>query len=479
MSTLTAVMKRILTSQITISKTMASRKTVKKKSDQEKVSRGNVEHAILFEALNVIIHYGKLFDISLRRSAAELLGGFVAAQEANIRYLGMEATSRLAAEDLLVTQPLKRLVGHLIPQLSESDASLRKQALNLLYVICDKENWQEIVDELLECLKNADADFQEELVVKIAVMVEREAPFTWYVDVVFKMIECAPTCVTDDVWHRVIQVITGFEDTAENVDLQSYAAQKAYDYLSDTYAHEMVVRLGSYILGEFGHRISVEAPGKKQFALISKHFQNVTTQTKSIILLAAAKMYNAHTDIEDAVLMLVEDNTESMDLDLQQRALEISALLQMDEEVVESVLAMMPCFSDDVQRNNPLIRRMKITQQRQRAKTRTQLETLANTPGDRVNISRPLGPSREDAVTDDDEPRRESVRAKVESSESSDDSVSSSSSLETSSEDTEDDESDAPPPRCGHRCADYPIGWEERFEDDVEESMRVGIWYAV
>jgi AP-2 complex subunit alpha len=67
----------------------------------------------------------------------------------------------------------------ILAQMHESDISVKRQALNLLYSICSTENWQEIVDELLEVLSHHTI-IKEELVLRIAILAENNAPdFTW------------------------------------------------------------------------------------------------------------------------------------------------------------------------------------------------------------------------------------------------------------------------------------------------------------
>merc|ERR1712232_1473410 len=128
-------------------------------------------------------------------------------------------------------------MGNLIlEKMHETDISIRRQALNLLYALCRPATWQEIVDELLEILSSSDSLLQEELVLKIAILAEKNAPdFKWYVDVIFRMLESAPDSVPDDVWYRVVQVVTGFEDglsESEKSNLQRHAASKAYQNLT-------------------------------------------------------------------------------------------------------------------------------------------------------------------------------------------------------------------------------------------------------
>jgi AP-2 complex subunit alpha len=51
----------------------------------ESVNKSNADHAILFEAINLIIHQGEASDPALRSQAMTLLGRFIAVKEPNIR----------------------------------------------------------------------------------------------------------------------------------------------------------------------------------------------------------------------------------------------------------------------------------------------------------------------------------------------------------------------------------------------------------
>jgi AP-2 complex subunit alpha len=53
----------------------------------ESVNKSNADHAILFEAINLIIHQGEASDPALRSQAMTLLGRFIAVKEPNIRYV--------------------------------------------------------------------------------------------------------------------------------------------------------------------------------------------------------------------------------------------------------------------------------------------------------------------------------------------------------------------------------------------------------
>eukprot|EP00922_Rhytidocystis_sp_ex-Travisia-forbesii_P037155 GHVS01055374.1.p1 GENE.GHVS01055374.1~~GHVS01055374.1.p1 ORF type:complete len:1005 (+),score=119.86 GHVS01055374.1:139-3153(+) len=400
----------------------------KKRTDQDRINKCNIEHGVLFEAMNLGIHLENGLDLNTKKLAATALGSFASAKEANIRYLGLETMARMASDPVIVNT-LKKHATAILAQLTEPDISIRRQALNLLYSICDKDNWGYIVDQLLENLKGADVLLQEELVLKIAILVEKNAPdFTWYVDVVFKMIEYAPDCVSDDIWFRVVQVVTGFDDGTDKTELQTYAAQKAYDYLSDKYSDETMVKLGAYLLGEFGHHISDEAPAKKQLAMLHKHFARVSMQARALLLIAYAKLANAHPSLHSTVLGILRDCDDSQDAELQTRACELALLLQSDEETVEKTLAMMPTFSERVQANNPLIRRMKLAG-KSRAHSRKALDEAAKTTGGLYKPSMNL----ERHVDEEKEEEEEEVKVEHRREESSESSSSRSTTSEESS----------------------------------------------
>eukprot|EP00494_Astrolonche_serrata_P029352 UN29619 len=63
------------------------------------VNKNNADHAILFEAINVITHLNMNGNRMLHQEAIDYLLKFIAVKEPNIRYLGLEAMTRLAKVD--------------------------------------------------------------------------------------------------------------------------------------------------------------------------------------------------------------------------------------------------------------------------------------------------------------------------------------------------------------------------------------------
>lgn len=111
------------------------------------VNKNNAAHAVLFEALALVLHMD--VDRDLMTQCVALLGKFIAVREPNIRYLGLENMARLAAVADM-NSAIKRHQAHIIASLKDPDISIRRRALDLLYGMCDTSNAKDIVEELLK-----------------------------------------------------------------------------------------------------------------------------------------------------------------------------------------------------------------------------------------------------------------------------------------------------------------------------------------
>ena len=311
------------------------------------VNRNNAEHCVLFEAIDLIIKQGELSLPELRIKAITHLSKFINIKEPNIRYLGLETMSRVLELEGC-GDAIRKQQSTIYFSLKDADISIRRRALALLFSLCNKEIAGEIVKELLSTLAMCDWQFRDELVLKTAILAERYAPdLRWFVDTVVSLISIAGDNVSDDVWHRVVQVVTN------NDDLQKYAASKFYHALESAAAHETAVKAGAYILGEFGYLLNdgdldggAPIVGIQQYAAIHQHFVKCATDTKCILFSAYAKMQNLYPELKAVVVPLYEAHLNNMDAELQQRAVEYLNLPNQREEVLSAVLEAMPAFPE-------------------------------------------------------------------------------------------------------------------------------------
>jgi AP-2 complex subunit alpha len=251
----------------------------------------------------------------------------------------------------------------ILSSLRDNDVSIRRRALDILYVMCTQQTSSKVVDELLSYSDEPDQAIKEELVLKIAILAEKFADnLVWYIDVVVRLVTSSGDYITDDIWFRIIQIITGFGKEPDP-ELQKYAANKMLSALSVPNVHENLVKIGSYILAEYGELISHQ-PGKdpvRIFDTLNRHFTVSSAQTKAMLMNSYVKLAHRFPDLRDFVVPIFEIHSEHWDPDIQQRALEYLKLLQEDstiEGVRPVILGKMPVYSEAIQTNNPLLTRI-------------------------------------------------------------------------------------------------------------------------
>ncbi|KAJ7634306.1 adaptin N terminal region-domain-containing protein [Mycena polygramma] len=304
------------------------------------VQHNNAQHAVLFEAIGLAIHLDT--NSPLVGTAAVLLARFISSKETNVRYLGLDTMAHLAARaDSLA--PIKKQQDIIILSLRDKDISVRRRALDLLYSMCDVDNSELIVGELLRYLKVADYALREEMVLKIAILTEKYASsYKWYVDTILQLISAAGDHVGDEVWYRVVQIVTNTED------LQEYAAKVIFEHLKAPSTHESLVKVGGYILGEYGHLIANE-PGYSpidQFRLLHSKSQFCVAATRSLLLSTYIKWVNVFPEIKPQLVNIFERYRHVLDAELQQRACEFYALASRpdEDELLQNVCEEMPPF---------------------------------------------------------------------------------------------------------------------------------------
>ncbi|ORX54925.1 Adaptor protein complex AP-2 alpha subunit [Hesseltinella vesiculosa] len=305
------------------------------------VQHSNAQNAVLFEAINLAIHLDS--NSTICAQAAGLLGRFISSKETNVRYLGLEAMAHLAAcSDSL--DAIKRHQETILMSLRDRDISVRRRGLDLLYSMCDVSNAKIIVSELLRYLQVADYAMREEMVLKIAILAEKFATaYSWYVDIILQLISTAGDQVGDEVWYRVVHIVTN------NEDLQEYASKTVLNYLNSPQYNETMAKVGAYILGEYGHLIA-NFPGSspiEQFNAVHSKFNMCSLQTRALLLTTYVKFVNLFPEIKNQVLNVFNQYQYVLDPELQQRACEYLAISTLPtDDMLQTVCEEMPPFPE-------------------------------------------------------------------------------------------------------------------------------------
>jgi AP-2 complex subunit alpha len=116
-------------------------KILKRTDATKSVNKNNTDYGILFEAVNVVIHYDKKLNPKLMTDVSKILVVFVQSSQANIKYLGLEAMCKLS-----IKQNVSENLQYILPALVDQDISIRRRALDLLYLISTPANANQIVE---------------------------------------------------------------------------------------------------------------------------------------------------------------------------------------------------------------------------------------------------------------------------------------------------------------------------------------------
>ncbi|GAA6049489.1 hypothetical protein JCM3770_007364 [Rhodotorula araucariae] len=315
---------------------------LKNSGDQHRnVQQNNAQNAVLFEAINLAIHIDT--ESAVVQQAAHLLGRFILSKETNVRYLGLDTMAHLAARSDNL-EAIKRHQSTIMQSLRDKDISVRRRGLDLLYSMCDTSNSKAIVGELLKYLTVADYTLREEMVLKIAILTEKFATdYEWYLDTILTLMSTAGDHVGEEVWYRIVQIVTNTEE------LQEYAARRVFEVLLKPSVHENLIKVGAYILGEYGHLIADEEGRSpiEQFQILQSRANLCTSPTKALLLTTYFKWLNLFPEIREQLVAVLEKSSRLLDAELQQRACEYLAIARMpDEELLQVLVDEMPPFSE-------------------------------------------------------------------------------------------------------------------------------------
>ncbi|KAJ8986288.1 hypothetical protein NQ317_009998 [Molorchus minor] len=285
-------------------------------------------------------------EANLLVRACNQLGQFLSNRETNLRYLALESMCHLATSEFSHEAVKKHQEVVILSMKMEKDVSVRQQAVDLLYAMCDKSNAEEIVQEMLNYLETADYSIRGGDGIKSRYSCEKYATdYTWYVDVILNLIRIAGDYVSEEVWYRVIQIVINRDE------VQGYAAKTVFEALQAPACHENMVKVGGYILGEFGNLIAGDQRSSPavQFQLLHSKYHLCSPMTRALLLSTYIKFINLFPEIRTQVqdVFKQDSNLRSADAELQQRASEYLQLsIIASSDVLATVLEEMPAFPE-------------------------------------------------------------------------------------------------------------------------------------
>ncbi|KAM3439730.1 hypothetical protein MY4824_002493 [Beauveria thailandica] len=309
-------------------------------------SSKNVGNSILYEAVRTILDIEA--DSGLRVLGVNILGKFLTNRDNNIRYVALNTLIKVVA---IEPNAVQRHRNTILECLRDPDISIRRRALELSFTLINESNVRVLIRELLAFLEVADNEFKPTMTSQIGIAADKFAPNKrWHFDTMLRVLCLAGNFVKEQILSSYVRLI------ATTPELQTYAVQKLYINLKKDITQESLTQTGAWCIGEYADALLKSGPHEEEelvhevkeseiidlFTLIlnSSYANQVSTE---YIVTALMKLTTRFTDASsvERVRRILQNHQTSLDVEVQQRAVEYSNLFGFDQ-IRRGVLEKMP-----------------------------------------------------------------------------------------------------------------------------------------
>ncbi|XP_022891525.1 AP-1 complex subunit gamma-2-like isoform X1 [Olea europaea var. sylvestris] len=312
-------------------------------------SNKNAGNAILYECVSTIMTIEE--SGGLRVLAVNILGRFLSSRDNNIRYVALNMLMKAISLD---RQAVQRHLTTILECVKDLDASIRKRALELVYLLVNESNVKSLTKELIDFLEISDPEFKGDLTAKICSIVEKFSPEKiWYIDQMLKVLPKAGNYMKDEVWHALIVVITNASD------LHGYTVRSLYRELQTAGEQETLVRVSVWCIGEYGEMLVGNGGMLNQEdpitvtesdavdvveTAIRRHSSDLTT--RAMCLIALLKLSSRFPSCSQRINDIVIHYKGSFVLELQQRAMEFNSIIEKHQNIRSALVERMPVLDE-------------------------------------------------------------------------------------------------------------------------------------
>ncbi|KAI8958530.1 Adaptor protein complex AP-1 gamma subunit [Daldinia sp. FL1419] len=309
-------------------------------------SSKNVGNSILYEAVRTILDIEA--DSGLRVLGVNILGKFLSNRDNNIRYVALNTLIKVVA---IEPNAVQRHRNTILECLRDPDISIRRRALDLSFTLINESNVRVLIRELLAFLEVADNEFKPSMTSQIGIAADRYAPNKrWHIDTMLRVLTLAGNYVKEPIMASFVRLV------ATTPELQTYAVQKLYTNLKKDITQESLTQAGAWCIGEYG--ASLLRGGQyeeeelvqevKEYEIVdlfttilnSSYGTQVSTEYIVTALVKLSTRFSDQHQIE-RIKRLLDIHQTSLDVEIQQRAVEYGNLFSYDD-IRRGVLEKMP-----------------------------------------------------------------------------------------------------------------------------------------
>uniref|UniRef100_A0A8B9HWF9 AP-1 complex subunit gamma n=1 Tax=Astyanax mexicanus TaxID=7994 RepID=A0A8B9HWF9_ASTMX len=260
----------------------------------------NVGNAILYETVLTIMDIKS--ESGLRVLAINILGRFLLNNDKNIRYVALTSLLKTVQTDHNAVQ---RHRSTIVDCLKDLDVSIKRRAMELSFALVNGNNIRGMMKELLYFLDSCDPEFKA--------------------DCASGVFLAAENYVRDDSVPNLIQLITN------SVEMHAYTVQRLYKALLDDISQQPLVQVASWCIGEYGDLLVSGQCEEEEL-----HCAGLC----DISILCLNPFYSLL--VSSRIKKVVSIYGSSIDVELQQRAVEYNALFKKYDHMRPALLERMP-----------------------------------------------------------------------------------------------------------------------------------------
>uniref|UniRef100_A0A7N8XHZ5 Adaptor related protein complex 1 subunit gamma 1 n=1 Tax=Mastacembelus armatus TaxID=205130 RepID=A0A7N8XHZ5_9TELE len=302
----------------------------------------NVGNAILYETVLTIMDIKS--ESGLRVLAINILGRFLLNNDKNIRYVALTSLLKTVQTDHNAVQ---RHRSTIVDCLKDLDVSIKRRAMELSFALVNGNNIRGMMKELLYFLDSCDPEFKADCASGVFLAAEKydtNEQTSWNITAVLSCF--AGSYVRDDSVPNLIQLITN------SVEMHAYTVQRLYKALLDDISQQPLVQVASWCIGEYGDLlVSGQCEEEEPIQVTEDEVLDVlegllvsnlsTPVTRGYALTAIMKLSTRFSSV-NRIKKVVSIYGSSIDVELQQRAVEYNALFKKYDHMRPALLERMP-----------------------------------------------------------------------------------------------------------------------------------------
>uniref|UniRef100_A0AAR2LCI9 AP-1 complex subunit gamma n=1 Tax=Pygocentrus nattereri TaxID=42514 RepID=A0AAR2LCI9_PYGNA len=260
----------------------------------------NVGNAILYETVLTIMDIKS--ESGLRVLAINILGRFLLNNDKNIRYVALTSLLKTVQTDHNAVQ---RHRSTIVDCLKDLDVSIKRRAMELSFALVNGNNIRGMMKELLYFLDSCDPEFKADCASGVFLAAEK---YVW-------------VCLNTSC-----------------VEMHAYTVQRLYKALLDDISQQPLVQVASWCIGEYGDLlVSGQCEEEEPIQVTEDEVLDVlegllvsnlsTPVTRGYALTAIMKLSTRFSSV-NRIKKVVSIYGSSIDVELQQRAVEYNALFK-------------------------------------------------------------------------------------------------------------------------------------------------------